>query len=146
LAAHGLTLPEEYAVDVLGGDRLDGRAVAKLILERGSVRQLPTAWICLNSLMARGAINYLTQRGWRIPQQISVVAVDATRVCVEEHPEITGASGDPEKMGAKAAELILQKFNPAEESLVDVILPAHLTVRETSGPAAVKTIPPGKIT
>ena len=53
----------------------------------------------------------------------------------EEHPQITGAHSDAEKMGAKAAELLLRAAEPGDESLVDVILPAELTVRETSAPA-----------
>jgi len=75
------------------------------------------------------------QSGWRIPDEVSVVAVDATRVCVEEHPQITGAHADPEKMGLTAAELLLRRREPGNETLMDVILPSQLTVRETSGPA-----------
>jgi LacI family transcriptional regulator len=132
-----LSLAEELAVDVVGGDRLDGRRAAQTLLERSARQRPPTAWVCLNGLMARGAINYLTQQGWRVPDQISVVAVDATRICVEEHPQITGANADPERMGAKAAELLLQSANQKDESLLDVMLPAQLTVREsTSSPEA----------
>jgi LacI family transcriptional regulator, galactose operon repressor len=127
-----LALADGFAVDVLNGDRLDGRRAAEMLLQRHSRRRLPTAWVCLNGLMARGAINYLTQQGWRVPGQISVVAVDATRICVEEHPQITGANADPEKMGAKAAELLLQSANQKDEALLDVILPAQLAVRETT--------------
>src|SRR5581483_1748277 len=82
-----------------------------------------------------GAINLLLQKGHRIPEEISVVAVDATRVCVEEHPEITGANADPEKMGAKAAELLLKNLGEEDESLTDIVMPAHLTIRETSDKA-----------
>jgi LacI family transcriptional regulator len=127
-----LALADEFAVDVLNGDRLDGRRAAQMLLERNSRRRLPTAWVCLNGLMARGAINYLTQQGWRVPDQISVVAIDATRICVEEQPQITGANADPEKMGAKAAELLFLAASQKDEALVDVILPAQLTVRETT--------------
>ena len=136
-----LALPEEFAVDVANGDRLDGRRAAQTLLERNSRRSLPTAWVCLNGLMARGAINFLMQEGWRVPEQISVAAVDATRVCVEEHPQITGANADPEKMGAKAAELLLQSLHQKDEALVDVILPAQLTVRETTSSPAADSLP-----
>jgi LacI family transcriptional regulator len=135
LREHQLELADEFTLDVPNGDRLDGRKVAEMILQARSRRRCPTAWICLNGLMARGAINYLTQQGWRVPEQISVVAVDATRVCVEEHPQITGANADPEKMGAKAGELLLLAAGQTDEALSDVILPAQLTVRESSGPA-----------
>ena len=133
LADHQLALAEEFAFDVADGDRLDGRKVAEQILANTSRRRFPTAWICLNGLMARGAVNYLMQKGWRVPEQISVAAVDATRICVEEHPQITGANADPEKMGAKAAELLLLSARENDGAVSDVILPAELTVRETTG-------------
>jgi LacI family transcriptional regulator len=65
-----------------------------------------------------------------------VVAVDATRVCEEEHPQITGAHADPERIGVTAAELLLKRADSEYESLMDVLLPSRLTVRETSAKAA----------
>ena len=132
LRQRSLTLADEFAVDLANADRLAGRRAAEMLVENNSRRGLPAAWVCLNGLIARGAINYLTQKGWRVPDQISVVAVDATRVCVEEHPQITGANADPEKMGAKAAELLLQAGDQTDDTLIDIMLPAQLAVRETS--------------
>jgi LacI family transcriptional regulator len=135
LRQRGLGLAEEWCVDVLAGDRLDGQKAAEHLLKGRPRNAVPSAWVCLNGLMARGAINYLMRKGWEVPEQISVVAVDATRVCEEEHPQITGATAPPEKMGAKAAELLLQNAAAAEGELVDVILPPQLTVRESSARA-----------
>jgi LacI family transcriptional regulator len=137
-----MTLADEFTVDLLNADRLDGRQAAEMLISRSSRGRVPTAWVCLNGLMARGAINYLTQQGWRVPDQISVVAVDATRVCVEEHPQITGANADPEKMGSKAAEFLLQAADQKDETLFDIILPAQLTVRETSARPEVQPLEP----
>src|SRR5437667_2130525 len=109
LQPHGLKLTAKSVVEIeSGGDRLDGWNAAEIMLKRITPRDCPTAWICVNGMMARGVISCLIQRGWRVPEQISVVTVDATRVCVEEHPQITGAHADPEKIGQKAAELLLQ--------------------------------------
>ena len=136
LQLHDLKLATDFGVDIGDGDRLAGWKATEIMLRRIPRRGFPTAWVCANGLMARGTINCLTQKGWRVPEQISVVAVDATRICVEEHPKITGAHADPERMGAKAGELLLQAETQTEEALADVILPAQLTVRETSGPAS----------
>ena len=132
LRQRSMTLADKFAVDLVNGDRLDGCRAAERLLERSARGRLPAAWVCLNGVMARGAINYLTKKGWRVPDQISVVAVDATRVCVEEHPQITGANADPERMGAQAAELLVQAANQKDDALLDIILPAQLTARETS--------------
>jgi LacI family transcriptional regulator, galactose operon repressor len=132
LAQHGLKLAAKFTVNVEAGDRLGGWKAAELMVGQISRKNFPTAWVCANGLMARGVINCLMQSGWHVPDEISVVAVDATRVCEEEHPQITGAHADPEKIGVTAAELLINHLDSAEESLVDVLLPARLTVRETS--------------
>ena len=139
LAQHSLQLADKFTVDIDLGDRLGGWKATELLLGQMSRQDFPTALICANGLMARGAINCLAQNGWRVPKDISVVAVDATRVCEEEHPQITGAHADPEKVGMTAAELLLKRTDPEDESLVDVILTSHLTVRETSAKPGAQT-------
>jgi LacI family transcriptional regulator len=136
LTARSLRLPEKAIVEVEAGDRLDGWNAAESMLHQVSRRKCPTAWVCANGLIARGVVNYLTQHGWRIPDDISVVAVDATRICTEEFPRITGAHTEPEKMGMKAAELLLQAASPGHDgTFLDVVISAALTVRQTSGKA-----------
>jgi LacI family transcriptional regulator len=133
LAARGLKLNRKFMVDVETGDRLAGWKAAEMLLAQITPKTLPTACVCANGSIARGFLNCLMQRGWRVPEQMSVVAIDATRLCVEEHPQITGAHADPEKVGTIAAELILKGSLERNGILSDVILPAQLTVRETSG-------------
>jgi LacI family transcriptional regulator len=137
LSLHNLKLADRFSVNVEAGDRQDGWKAGGILLSRISRKDFPTAWVCANGLIARGAINLLTQEGWRVPEEISVVAVDATRVCEEEYPQITGAHADPEKAGVTAAELLLKRADSGDESLMDVYLPSRLTVRETSAKAAV---------
>jgi LacI family transcriptional regulator len=136
LTQHGLKLADKFTANVELGDRLGGWKAAEIMLGQISRKSFPTAWICANGLMARGVINCLTQNQWHVPEEISVVAVDATRVCEEEHPQITGAHADPEKIGVTAAELLLKRADSEDESLMDVLLPSYLTVRETSAKAA----------
>jgi LacI family transcriptional regulator len=132
LEARGLKLNSKFTVDVETGDRLAGWDAAEMLLQQISPRNHPTACICGNGSMARGFMNCLTQQGWPIPEQMSVVAIDATRLCVEERPQITGAHSDPEKIGNVAAELLLKSVTEKNGMLSDVILPAQLTVRQTS--------------
>lgn len=136
LSQRDLKLAEKYSVNVELGDRIGGRNAAEIMLRQISHKSFPTAWICANGLIARGVINCLMQSGWRVPDEISVVAVDATRVCVEEHPQITGAHADPERIGVTAAELLLRRADSTDESLMDVVIPSQLTVRETTAKAA----------
>jgi len=134
LEARGLKLARKFSVDVESGDRLGGWKAAEILVEHISRKSVPTACVCGNGSTARGVVNCLMQKGWRVPEQISVVAIDATRICDEEHPQITGSHADPEKIGITAAELLLRSVNLKDGMLSDVILPAQLTVRETSAP------------
>ena len=133
LATHSLKLNPKHRVDVEGGDRLAGWKAASQFLAQVSPKNFPTVFVCGNGSMGRGFLNGLMQRGWRVPEQVSVVAIDATRLCIEEHPQITGAHADPEKIGVTAAELLLRSADKSDGVLSDVIMPAQLTVRETSG-------------
>ena len=133
LAARGLKLDRKCAVEVETADRLAGSKAAEILLAQTSSKNRPTACVCVNGSVARGFLNGLMQRGWRVPAQMSVVAIDATRLCEEENPQITGSHSDPEKIGSTAAELLLKEATANDGVLSDVVLPARLTVRETSG-------------
>ena len=130
LAAHGLEFDENWVLLQDGADRLEGGQAAEQFLAKSGPR--PTAVVCFSAPMARGAINLWKARGLKIPEDLSVVAVDSTRVCTEESPLITGASANPEAMGRKVAELLLSASNDTDEVFMDVCLPSRLTVRETS--------------
>ncbi len=130
LRARDLEFDDNWALLTEQADRAEGREAAELFLGRSGRR--PTAAICYNGLMARGATNLLLTRGMNIPQELSLAAVDATRICTEEHPFITGASADPDAMGRKAAELLLGTSGEADEVYFDAALPSRLTVRETT--------------
>ena len=133
LGARGLKVAPKFTVNVETGDRLAGWKAAEILLAKISPRSYPTACVCGNGSIARGFLGCLMHKGWRVPEQTSVVAIDATRICEEEHPRITGAHADPEKVGVTAAELLLRSAELKDGILSDVILPSHLTVRETSG-------------
>ena len=136
LAKYDLTIDPNAIARKKGADRRQGSNAAKQIVEAAN-GNLPTAWICLNSLMARGAISYLFQHGYKIPGDISIAAIDMTNVCTEENPQITSASALPEDMGFEAARILLDSINGSAKSLMDVTLPSKIRVLESTGPAPV---------
>ncbi len=127
---HGLAVEPEWMFMTDGGNRQDGRALAEQFLAKPGPR--PTAIIAYNGLMARGALNFFQARGISIPAELSLAAVDATSLCTEEQPYLTGASADPEALGRKAAELLMAASGEDEEVYSDAILPSRLTVRDTT--------------
>lgn len=137
LAARGLQIPAEFNVATVGADRNQGFDAAQKIHQTANAKglEMPTAWVGFNALMARGAMNYLLQNGFKIPFDASFVAFDMTRVCAEERPEITSAGSDPEKMGGEAGRIIMQAIEGESESLCDLTLPSYLKVRDTTAAA-----------
>jgi len=78
-------LDDKFVVSVEQGDRQEGFDCASELMNRvgDDHSQAPTAWISYNGLMARGAHQFALLRGIRIPEEISLAAVDRTRVCTE---------------------------------------------------------------
>ena len=138
LRLHDLQIESAYQVNLPSAERIDGREAAEKILTATSELDAPTAWICFNGTMARGATNYLLQQGISIPGDISIAAFDRTRISEEESPTITGANTLPELIGRVAAEVLIGKEGTSEASFCDTVLRSELVVRESSGKVAKK--------
>ncbi len=117
-----------------GTDRQEGRDAVLELMRRPGAK--PSAIICFNGVMARGAANALLQHSWKLPQDVSLAAVDATRVSIEEIPHITCASANPEQLGRAAAELLLASTGEDVENYHNVILAAQLRRGDTTGQAS----------
>lgn len=139
LFVRGIELNEKFVVSVEGGDRQEGFDCAHELMSRigDNHSNAPTVWICHNGLMARGAHQYALLHGIRIPENVSLAAVDRTRVCTEIHPDLTSASSNPEVIGMEAAKLLCKSEEPGENLIyVDLVLPSEFAEGETSGPVA----------
>ena len=134
LSTQGIEIPESCWIDQEDADRMDGARCVRRLLDSAGRSKLPTAIVCFNGMMARGAVNALHKEGLRVPEDISVVAIDRTRAITEENPTITGASALPEKMGETAAWLLLESSRSDIEGFTDLVLPALLFRGESSAP------------
>ncbi len=134
----GMEIDLSCQIDMPEADRQNGYTGAAEIFKR-SRRRRPTAFICHNAMMARGAVNYLFQHGYTVPKDVSVVAIDMTNVCVEEPPHITSAAAKPEALGACAAQLIIDRFDRTDHRLCEITIPSEIVVRDSSAAAAVAT-------
>jgi LacI family transcriptional regulator len=136
LSVRNLELDERYVVNVANGDRQEGFDCAEELVRRAEGRTQPTAWVCHNGLMARGALQYALLRGIKIPEEISLVAIDRTRVCKEIHPCMTSAGSDPLVVGEQAAKLLCRSVDDTqhgERMFTDLVVPSSFDAGETSG-------------
>lgn len=133
LRLRNLTILPRFITEIDAADRLEGRQAAGMILKAAGKSPPPTAWICYNGTMARGAVNSLLQQGVRIPDDLSVATFDRTRLCEEEHPTLTGASVSPEELGRVAGEVLIKSSGDAREMFTEMVLVSELIPRESTG-------------
>ncbi len=133
LHLRSLELDPRFWVESDAADRLEGHEAAQSLLKAAGTRHRPTAWICFNGLMARGAANYLLQQGLRIPRDVSLAAFDRTRICLEEHPTLSAGGAEPESMGRVAGECILRSTGLPDEAFSDTVLASEFHPRESTG-------------
>ena len=137
LAANNLALDERFSVNVEDGNRQHGFNCAEELVRRAEGHALPTAWVCYNGLMSRGALQFALSRGIRIPEQVSLVSIDRTRVCHEIHPDITSAGSNPQVIGEEAAKLLCnsgEDTRTGEKIFMDLVIPSIFDIGETCGP------------
>jgi LacI family transcriptional regulator len=136
-ALQGLDLPcdPRYCAALEQADRAEGGEAIHAMLGHARRRDFPTAFVCYNTLMAVGARRALELAGWRVPADLSLGSADASPEASAGHPAITAAGSSPSKLGEAAARLVLDSTGDDNESFTDLILPAHLLVGDTTGPA-----------
>lgn len=139
LAERGIALDKICTVNTKRAGRQDGFDCAEQLMRQTEGRPRPTAWICHNGLIARGALQFAYMNGIKVPEHVSVAAIDNTQACTEIHPYLTSAASDPELIGRKAAELLFSQSGqnqPRSEKLIRLIEPSSFNTGETSAKCA----------
>jgi LacI family transcriptional regulator len=98
------------------------------------LRPRPTAVFTANDSMAIGLLAALSRAGCRVPEDMAVVGFDNVAIAGFLNPPLTTVHVDACGMGAKAVELLLGDIkSDHKKEPVRVVLPATLTVRDSSG-------------
>ena len=101
----------------------------------GALHAKATAIVAHNDLLAIGVVQRLTQRGVRVPDDMSVVGFDnifAADLC---SPSLTTLGGAHADVGRAAVEILLEASGPSRTTgdPVQVVLPTELVLRESTG-------------
>ncbi len=127
--AHGVSLQR---VGPFPPQRESGSAAADAVVNSGA-----TAALAFNDLIAIGMLGRLAERGVRVPDDLSVVGCDdifGTDFC---SPPLTTITSPIEQAARVAVTLLLGLLESRPGSGRDgVLLPTHLTVRASTGPAS----------
>jgi len=99
-----------------------------------SARQAPTAIVYDSDVMAVAGLGVAHDAGRRVPDDLSIVSWEDSYFCEAIHPALTALSRDVPGHGARAARALLGVIEGGEPAR-EVLAPARLSVRRSTGPA-----------
>lgn len=117
-----------------------GAAAADATLNTGA-----TAVVAFNDVLAIGVLKRLRERGVGVPQEVSVVGCDDIFGADFCHPSLTTLTAPVESAGRVATDMLLDQLGRGTGRGVpraQEVLPTHLTVRESTGPAPARAARP----
>ena len=127
LQRHGI--PADESLFVTSPVTRDGGRQA--ILDLLSSTNPPTAALCYNDIVAFGVLLGLQATGRQPGRDFDVIGFDDIEEAALWQPALTTVAIDPERIGAEAAQLLLERIESPDAPPRRVILPPRLVVRET---------------
>lgn len=95
----------------------------------------PTALLAINDFLAIGALRAIKDFNLDVPHDISLVGYDNVPFAKYLVPRLSTASKDGEKIGREAVRLLLARLQDPDRPRQKIRIPAHLILRESTGPA-----------
>ncbi len=99
----------------------------------------PTAFLVSGDFMAQGTVQALLQRGLRVPQDVSVMSIDAFNLAAIQDVPLTAVHVPRDELGAEAVQLLQQRLIRPQAPTGSLLLNGTLAVRES-----VRRIRPGQ--
>lgn len=94
-----------------------------------------TAAITMNDRANPGILRAITERGWKIPDDFSLVSiVSSARMAEMMVPRLTTMDPPSAELGRLAAELLIKHIEGNGDENPRTLIPCHLIVGESSGP------------
>jgi DNA-binding LacI/PurR family transcriptional regulator len=107
-----------------------GRLAARTLLGTG---YRPTALICVNDIMAVGALRELRERGVRVPEDISVTGFDNVKLSEFCYPALTTVHIPRDQIGHIVFERLAARGEQPEQ---DIVIDPEFVLRDSTGPVA----------
>ncbi len=95
----------------------------------------PTAIICVNDLMAVGALKELRERGLRVPEDISVTGFDNIKLSEFCYPPLTTVHIPRDRIGHTLFTSLAPDASTVNTVGKDFVIDPEFVVRDSTGPA-----------
>jgi len=93
----------------------------------------PRALLVSDGRMTLGVLRESGERGWRVPEDLALVALEDGPWLAGWRPAITAIACPWREMGSKAAQLLLERFGDPERPVQRVVLACRLVIRASCG-------------
>ena len=119
---------------ILEGDHTmeGGFAAAELLFQRA---EIPTAILCSNDMTAIGVLHAVSDRGMRVPENISIIGFDDIHMAQFTVPPLTSIRMAGSDLATAALDALLATMSGSATNMVKhpSRIPTRLIVRQTSG-------------
>ena len=129
MRAHGLA----EQVRVITGSPTEESGVEIATQLADAERSLPTAILTHNDMIAFGLLLTLRSKGIAVPDDVTIIGYDNTRMAALATVQLTSVSQDTALLAQTAVERAIMRTDNLA-SAGEIVTPAHLVIRETSGP------------
>jgi DNA-binding LacI/PurR family transcriptional regulator len=127
--AAGLTPISRFCGDTV----LAGREVFKELMH---AHPDVTALAMMNERATVGVMQAAAERGWRVPDDISIISlVSSARVAEMTLPPLTAMTPPSAELGRLGVETLIDQLEDGDHELVQRLLPCHLVIRGSTGPS-----------
>lgn len=93
--------------------------------------QKPTALICINDFVAVGVVKQLNKKGFKVPEDFSVVGFDDIYLAQHFPPGITTISQNYDALGEKAIDVLVNLID-GKKTARETVIPTELVVRNST--------------
>lgn len=97
-----------------------------------SLPKVPSAWFCVNDGHGFLVSSLLQQRGFKVPEDVSVCSFDNGQLSQIASPTITTIDIDLNYYGKKAVEQLCWRIENNGEPIHEILLPTKLIIREST--------------
>jgi len=91
----------------------------------------PTAVFAATDEMGIGAIHTIQDSGLRVPEDLSVISIDNSRMASMVRPQLTAVAQPMYDIGAVSMRLLTKLMNKESVDLTKVVLPHEVVVRKS---------------
>jgi LacI family transcriptional regulator len=92
----------------------------------------PSAWFCVNDGHGFLVTSMLQQKGFKVPNDVSVCSFDNGQLSQIATPKITTMDIDLNYYGKKAVEQLCWRMNHKDEPIQEILLPTKLIIRDST--------------